>query len=509
VIRKNDPPGLRPAPRAKPTSSPPPRLASLGDPTKLRPASPPRLASLAAALLAISGCVPPDSALRRPVDAELARRLGDTELRIASADADPAAAAAIADRLGKPLDRAAAIRIALANNPRLRAALAEVGVAAADLALRLGPAEIHVEARFSDGTDLELDVLQDLLGLITAAPRRAAARAATAAAQAAATAAALRLVARVEIAFHDLIAAQQELELRRTAFDAADAAALIRERMHAAGNTPVLALARDRDAREQARVELARAEAALEVRREALNALLGLTGAQTRWTAAGRLADLPAAPPALDDLEPRAVAASVELAGARARAGAAANRVTDARLRTALPHLAAGVSIHREHAHGGTGDADTSIGPAVRIGLPVFDWNSGGRARAHAERRVAEHELAAIAVELRSSARAARITALAAYQEARHLRDVVLPLRQQIVDETLKHYNAMDADPFGLILARRELADAGHQYLDALRRYWNAISTVSALERGVAVDAPGGDPADSPRTPPRGGGDAH
>lgn len=462
------------------------------------------LAASLLALLAAAGCAPSSSALRHPVDTDLARRLGDPELRIG--DDSRAATTAIAERLGKPLDRAAAVRIALANNARLRVALAEVGVAGAGLALALGPTEVHAQARFVGGTtDLELDLLQDLLGLLSAAPRRAAGRFEVAAAQAAATAAALRIVARVEMAFHDLIAAQQELELRRIAFDAADAAAVVRERMHAAGNTPMLALARDRAAREQARIELARAEAAIEVRREALNALLGLTGEQTRWTAAGRLADLPAAPPSLDDLEPRAIAASVELAGGRARVDAAANRVTDQRLRSALPHLAAGIAVHREHDD--TGAGGLAIGPAVSLGLPLLDWNSGGRARAHAERRRAEHELAATAVELRAAARAARITTLSSYQEARHLRDVVLPLRQQIVDETLKHYNAMDADPFTLIAARRDLADAGHQYLDALRRYWNATSQVAALGRGVAVDA-SADPPDAPRAPMR-SPDAH
>jgi len=63
----------------------------------------------------------------------------------------------------------------------------------------------------------------------------------------------------------------------------------------------------------------------------------------------------------------------------------------------------------------------------------------------------------------------------------------VLPLRQQIVDQTLLHYNAMDADPFELIVARRQLVEAGQQYLDALRRYWNAIAEVTALRRGVLL----------------------
>jgi hypothetical protein len=117
--------------------------------------------------------------------------------------------------------------------------------------------------------------------------------------------------------------------------------------------------------------------------------------------------------------------------------------------------------------------------------VPLFDQRAGERARAAAELAKSQHELEAVAVELRAAARAARITALAAYDEAHHLRDVVLPLRQQILDETLLHYNAMDADPFQLIAARRELAEAGHEYLDALRRYWNGVAAASALRRGV------------------------
>jgi hypothetical protein len=47
----------------------------------------------------------------------------------------------------------------------------------------------------------------------------------------------------------------------------------------------------------------------------------------------------------------------------------------------------------------------------------------------------------------------------------------------------------MDADPFQVIAARRELVDAGHQYLDALRRYWDAMAEVDALRAGVALEA--------------------
>ena len=53
-------------------------------------------------------------------------------------------------------------------------------------------------------------------------------------------------------------------------------------------------------------------------------------------------------------------------------------------------------------------------------------------------------------------------------------------------------------NPFELIVARRELADAGHQYLDALRRYWNAMSEVTALRRGVYLGY--ARPRSTPRT---------
>jgi len=428
--------------------------------------------------LVLAGCVASSREVRAPVDQLVNERLGDAR--------GPLTASQIDALLAQPLDTGAAIRIALANSARLRAAYDELDLAAGDVAaaLGLGPLEIDAQLRFgTGGHELEVDAIQGLLGLLTAPGRRAAANAEFTAVRASAAAAALRLAARVEIAIDDLRAAQQDVELRQTAFDAADAAAELRERMHAAGNTTELAQARDRDAREQARVDLGRAQATVEVRREAINALLGLSGARTAWTATGVLRDLPAAPPALDAIEASAVAASLALRAGRARIDAAEHRAAGERLRTVLPELGAGVSVI-------TDGHQTDVGPALRIGIPLLDFRSGERARANAQVRREDHALTAEAIELRAAARAARVTALATYAEARHLHDIVLPLRQQIVDETLKHYNAMDADPFALIVARRELVDGAHQYVDALRRHWNAMAEVTALGRGVTLDAP-------------------
>lgn len=428
----------------------------------------------------LASCVASPRELRAPVDRLVSERLGVLAKEIATEIATE-----IDALLAQPLDASAAIRIALVNSPRMQTAYDDLDIAAGDVAaaLGLGPLAIDAKVRFGDTTEVELDAIQDLLGLVFAPRRRAAAQAELAAASATAAATALRLAAHVEIAFTDLLAAQQEVELRQTAFDAADAAATVRERMHAAGNASDLAQARDRDAREQARIELGRAEAAVEARRDALNALLGLSGERTKWAATGTLRDVPPAAPALDAIEATAIAASLELTAGRERREAAANRAAAEGLRAVLPELGVGIAIADDgHQRG--------IGPALRIGLPPLDLRTGERARANALVRREDHELAAQAIELRAAARAARIVALATYQEARHLHDVVLPLRQQIVNETLKHYNAMDADPFALIVARRDLVEGSHQYVDALRRYWNAMAEVTALTRGVMLAAP-------------------
>jgi outer membrane protein TolC len=456
------------------------------------PGHPRCLARLVAAGLALAGCVPSSQEVRAPVDRLVTERLG--------ADRAPAAlsAAQLDALLAQPIDAATAVRIALATSPRLRVAFDQLDIAAADvaIALGLGPVTVDAQLRFvGDHDEYEVDAIQNLLGLVTAPARRAAAHAELAATRAAVAAAALRLAARVEIAFDDLLAAQQDVALRQTAFDAAAAAATLRERMHAAGNTTDLALARDRAAHEQARLELDRARAAATARREAAGAVIGLSGVRTAWAAAGELRALPAAAPALDALEATATAASLELAAGRDRRDAAEQRARDERLRSVLPELGVGIAV----ADDGRG---TGVGPALRIGIPLLDPRSGSRARADALVRRADHELEAQRVALATAARVAGNAALATYQEARHLRDVVLPLRQQIVGETLRHYNAMDADPFALIAARQDLIEATHQYIDAVRRYWNAMAEATALSRGVMLDPSGTGGQDPPELPP-------
>lgn len=444
------------------------------------------------ALLALGACVPTRAATFGPVDREVERRLGVGATWHSTTDAR--VPDAVAELLRKPLDRDAAVRIAIATNRRLQAQYDELGIAASEIAAAtvLAPTEVDLSHTWTIGGghgETEIEVTQDVLDLILMPKRRGVAHAAIAASRARAVAATVELATRVEAAWVDVVAAQQELELRQTSFDAAASSAEIVERMHAAGNATDLSLARERDQREQARIELGRAQAAVELQREALNEALGVTGRDTYWTVPARLPDPPEQAPSLDGLERDAVAASLDLAAARADAEAAAGRVGIARTRAWLPELGVGASVARR-------EGEWEAGPALSIGLPIFDQQQGPRARANAELRRARNLAIATATELRARARATRQRVLEAHAEARHLATVVVPLRQQILDETLKQYNAMNASTFELLTARRELVDAGRQYIDALRRYWRADADARALARGALP--PGG--ADAPVT---------
>jgi cobalt-zinc-cadmium efflux system outer membrane protein len=53
-----------------------------------------------------------------------------------------------------------------------------------------------------------------------------------------------------------------------------------------------------------------------------------------------------------------------------------------------------------------------------------------------------------------------------------HYRRSVLPLREQIVDLTLKSYNYMLVGAFDLLMAKQQEFEAYQKYLETLRDYW-------------------------------------
>jgi cobalt-zinc-cadmium efflux system outer membrane protein len=436
------------------------------------------LGALALVALAWAGCVPSRQALLGPVHAQADARLGQRIPWRSSAHAGE-----VEKLLAAPLTADSAVRIALLNSAALQAAFEELGVHGAAFAQATAPenpeldAEILYPREGDERPHVELAVVQSLTSLLEIPGRRAMARADLAAGRSRAVAAAVDLAAGARIAFHDALAAAHILAMQQNIAEAASVSFELAGRLHQAGNITDLALAQEQALFEQAGLDVADAELAVREARARLDTVLGLWGEQTAWTISGELVDAPATAVEAGALEVEAVARSLALEELRAQGDSAARAVGLARVTSWLPEIGAGVAGQRE---GG----EWHVGPALSLSIPIFDLGQSERASAWARLRQVQQAYRARAVEVRSSARAVAQRYQTVRARAVHLRDVVMPLRQRILEQTVLQYNAMNASPFELLVARQQQVQASRQYMESLRDAWIAWVEIEQIRAG-------------------------
>lgn len=455
-------------------------------------------AGVAAALLAawVAGCahVPPDAGFGEV--ARAAARRGPYEIAWHRTAEDVEKSGRAVDALlADPLTAGAAARIALLNDPALQAAYEELGIAQAEVvrAALLPNPTLFVSLRFPDTgprrPSFELGVGQGLLDVLLLPARRALAEDQLERAKLEAGDRVLATAAQAKRTYFDVLGAAQVASARKKAAEAAALALELARRIHGAGNLSDLELAREGDRAATARISSARAETDLAAAREALNRSLGLWGHQTSWTLPASLPDLPASEPPLEHLESEAVASRLDLASARAAVEVQARALgltVDWRW---LGSLDFGVSAER-----GT-DGGWLLGPNAAVELPVFHQHQPQIAAAEARLRQSQQGLSALAVWVRSEVRETRDRLLRLRDLAQHYRDVVLPLREEIVELTQREYNFMLASPFDLLTARRSELEAREAYAQTLAGYWK---TRAELERAVGRELPVAPPAPVP-----------
>jgi cobalt-zinc-cadmium efflux system outer membrane protein len=397
--------------------------------------------------------------------------------------ADHAVSQRVRSMLAAGVDADDAVQVALLNNRNLQATYEGLGVAQAELvqAGLLRNPVFDADVKFLEGgggTLVELAVVQDFIDVLFIPLRQKVAKASLEAEKLRVTGAVLDLAGEVRRAYYEHAAAEQALELRRTVAAATEASYDLARRLRDAGNITALDLANERALHEAAKLELARAESAVLETRERLNVLMGLWGPDTNWTLRQRLADPPGDELPGDDVERRAVESSLELAAARQRVEAAGRTLGLNRSLALLPELEAGAAAEREP------DGEWSVGPAVSLPIPLFDQGQAKNAAAAAELRAARRRYVAAAVEVRSAARSARNRLVAARDRAVYVKQVLLPLRQEITRQSQLQYNAMLIGAFQLLQAKRDEVEAGVAYVDALREYWIARSDLQQVQSG-------------------------
>src|SRR5437773_3259652 len=231
---------------------------------------------------------------------------------------DAEAQAAVASILRHPLTADAAVQVALLNNRNLQATYEELGIAQADLVetgLLRNP--IFTFERRLPGQALEADLLKEFIDILLLPLRKRIAAAQFEAAKLRVGHEILSAAADVRAAFYQHQGDQQLVDLRKTVADATERSAGIALKMHEAGNLRDLDLASEQATHAQTKIELAKAQASAVASRERLNKLMGAFGAQTNWTVASRLSELPGNEVSTAQLESRAIQQRLDLAAAR------------------------------------------------------------------------------------------------------------------------------------------------------------------------------------------------
>ena len=395
----------------------------------------------------------------------------------------------VAEMLSQPVGPEDAVRIALLNNMELQASLEELGIARALLLDASLPPNIELEAERAEvpgeRAEYSFAATTDLSRLLFLPMHRGVASAELDAVRFQTAGTILGFAHAVRIAYYDYQAAEQLLELDQTVLAAAAASYDVAQRLSEAGNIPALELANERAFYEESRGQVALAEGVAFSRREELNALLGLSGMETDWQLAGRLGEPQEGSADPADLETRAIEQSLDLVELEYRYTAAARRANLARAEGLLPSLRAGVQLERE-------EGIRKLGPVISLDLPLFNQGQGQVELARAEMRLLEQQYRARAVLIRSAVRTARNELMIADRRVQHYRDVLLPLREQIIEETQRQYNAMELGVFQLIAARRDQVRTAQEYVIALREYWHARATMDQILAGRLASMEGG-----------------
>ena len=436
-------------------------------------------AALLPALLAGCASVSPDGGVAR-VNELTQPRIGQPVGKT-----DASSRTRVGELLAQPLSAEAAMQIALLNNPRVQAALADLGIADADLA----QAGTLRNPRFSFGrtsgagsVEIDRSVLFDLGGLLTLPMRKAIEQRRFEQAQLQAALQVVRLAADTRRAWFDAVAAQQTLAFFEQAALAAQASAELAQQMAKVGNWNKLDEAREQVFHAEVAAQLVQARHNQLARREALARAMGLSGSQLAFSLPDRLPPLPGqiAPP--KDVESLALQQRLDVQAAKLETEFTARSLGLTRTTRVVNVLELG---YQNRSESGAPRAD---GYEVELSLPLFDWGQARVRRAESIYMGSLQRAADTALRAQSQVREASSLRSAQYDVARRYRDEIVPLRKRMSDEMLLRYNGMLASVFELLSdARAQIASVSAS-IAAQRDFWIADSELQfALHGGASV----------------------
>ncbi|WP_408918088.1 TolC family protein [Bradyrhizobium arachidis] len=392
--------------------------------------------------------------------------------------------------LARTLSADAAVQIALLNNKGLQAAYNELALAETDLvADSLPPNPVFSVSRIAGNgaSEIERQVVGDILALATLPFRSDIARDRFRQAQLRAALATLRLAADVRRSYFRAVGANEMVVLLTDAKSTAESTAQLAVKLGETGSINKLDQAREQVFYAETTADLATARQAATSARERLARLMGLWDGGLDFRLANQLPALPRRPLSLPSIEVDAVAHRIDLQIARLEltALAKAQNLTEATRFVTLLDLA---GIDRR-----TRDPDSTPfrerGFDVQFQIPIFD---GGEVRVRQSvetYNLAFNRLTERAVNVRSEARDAYRVYRSTWDIASHYQREILPLRKIITEEMQLRFSSMQVDIFALLTEARQRLASLRGAIDAKQKFWLAQSELQTAVNG------GGSPA--------------
>jgi len=394
----------------------------------------------------------------------------------------------------RTLNAETAVQIALLNNKGLQAAYNELALAETDLVEQsLPPNPVFSISRISGNgaSEIERQVVGDILALATLPFRSDIARERFRQAQLRAALATLRLAADVRRAHVRSVAANEMVVLLTDAKATAESTAQLAVKLGETGALNKLDQAREQVFYAETTADLAAARQIAASARERLARLMGLWDDGLDFRLPNQLPPLPRRPQALPSIEADAVVHRIDLQIARLELTALAKslNLTEATRFVTLLDLA-GISRRTQDPEGAP---FRERGFDVQFQIPIFD---GGEVRVRQAAEIynlAFNRLTERAVNVRSEARDAYRTYRSAYDIAGHYQREILPLRKIITEEMQLRFSSMQVDIFALLTEARQRLASLRGAIDARQKFFLAQSDLQTAVNGGGAPASGGD----------------
>jgi outer membrane protein TolC len=432
------------------------------------------------------------------VEAAASTELGKDVTKIRD-EADAAAASArVKALLSKQLTVSSAVQIALINNRGLQAAFNDLGISEAQMVeASLPPAPTLSFQRIvgSGGFEIERQIVQNVLALLTLPRRREIAEARFRQAQARAVEMTLRVAMEAARTYYRAVAANEVVKFLEESRLSAEAVSDVAKQLGETGAMSKLDQAREHAFYAEVSGQVATARLRQRSERERLIRALGLWGADTQFRLPSKLAALPGNPRSISSAEREAVIRRVDLVIARMELDILARELGLARKARFINTLeVTGISKLEKDRIPDIAEVDKikRDGFELDVQIPIYDFGETRVRGAEETYMRAVNRLLERAVNARSEAREAYQTYRGAYDIARHYEREVLPLRKIISDETMLNYNAMIRDLFALLAEARARITANSQAIEARRDFW--LASVE-LHAAIIGGRGGGEPS--------------